>query len=116
MFVVSSKMRFLEMKSIYHHIIEGCQSGRKYFAWLIDPDKYTLESLAKKLLIAEKAKVDFILLGGSLLVKNDIEDHLKLIKENVRIPVILFPGSTHPISKLADGILFLSPISGRNPG
>jgi putative glycerol-1-phosphate prenyltransferase len=37
------------------------------------------------------------------------------MKENVSIPVILFPGSSLQIDPSADAILFLSLISGRNP-
>jgi putative glycerol-1-phosphate prenyltransferase len=40
---------------------------------------------------------------------------VKQIKDNVSIPVILFPGSSLQIDANADAILFLSLISGRNP-
>jgi len=40
---------------------------------------------------------------------------VRTVKENVNIPVILFPGSTLQIDPAADAILFLSLISGRNP-
>jgi len=36
-------------------------------------------------------------------------------KEKCNIPLILFPGNTTQLSNQADGILFLSLISGRNP-
>jgi putative glycerol-1-phosphate prenyltransferase len=44
-----------------------------------------------------------------------MDEYIGLIKEEISIPVIIFPGSVHQISHKADGILFLSLISGRNP-
>jgi putative glycerol-1-phosphate prenyltransferase len=40
---------------------------------------------------------------------------IKHIKENVSIPVVIFPGSSLQIDPAADALLFLSLISGRNP-
>ena len=37
------------------------------------------------------------------------------IKKHTNLPVILFPGSSNQVTSKADGILFLSLISGRNP-
>jgi putative glycerol-1-phosphate prenyltransferase len=48
-------------------------------------------------------------------MQNNLSDVIREIKSSSDIPVILFPGSTMQIDKQADGILFLSLISGRNP-
>jgi phosphoglycerol geranylgeranyltransferase len=103
------------MAGIYRTISDGIRKGKKFFAWLIDPDKYDLKSLPSLLQNAEKSGVDLILLGGSLLVKNDIAGHIDCIKQHSNLPVVLFPGSTFQLSNKADGILLLSLISGRNP-
>ena len=50
-----------------------------------------------------------------MLINDNLNDCIKTIKENSKIPVILFPGNTMQINPKADGILFLSLISGRNP-
>lgn len=85
-------------------------------AILIDPEKTNqpsqLKSLVEKI---ELIKPEFIFVGGSTVSVQDMETCLQLIKANTTIPVVLFPGSHHQISPLADGILFLSLISGRNP-
>lgn len=52
---------------------------------------------------------------GVSLVSNPIAPFIQKIKENSEIPVLLFPGNLLQISNNADGILFLSLISGRNP-
>jgi phosphoglycerol geranylgeranyltransferase len=46
---------------------------------------------------------------------NEFENHLTTIKENTSVPVIIFPGGIMQVSSVADAILFLVLISGRNP-
>ena len=54
------------------------------------------------------------MVGGSL-VSEFIDDILKDITANSKVPVVLFPGNLMQLSDKADGILLLSLISGRNP-
>ncbi len=99
-------------KAIYSQIL---QSKKKQFCVLVDPDKHNDESLKKFThQIAQSERVDYILVGGSLLRKNNFETSITLLKSETDIPVILFPGSTLQISSQADAILLLSLISGRN--
>jgi putative glycerol-1-phosphate prenyltransferase len=56
-----------------------------------------------------------IFVGGSLVLNDRIDDLILKIKQNCSLPILLFPGNPSQISGLADGILFLSLISGRNP-
>jgi len=96
---------------IYNSIIS---KNSKKLAILIDPGKQNDESLNETIKIADQAKVDFILVGGSL-VSEYINDVVNVIKKSTDIPVILFPGNLMQLSNNADGILLLSLISGRNP-
>ena len=92
------------------------QSGRRSLAVLIDPDKAEdLNSLRQLVRLANENCIDMILVGGSLVLTNNLSEIISQIREEVRIPVILFPGSPLQISPGADGILLLSLISGRNP-
>jgi len=91
-------------------------SGRKSLAILIDPDKVDKTAdLGPLLRMASECYVDFIFVGGSHLMQNNLSDVIAEIKSTTDIPVVLFPGSTMQIDKQADAILFLSLISGRNP-
>lgn len=65
--------------------------------------------------MAIQAKVDYFLVGGSLVISNYLDECIQLIKKSCSIPVILFPGSPSQVSKYADALLYLSLISGRNP-
>jgi phosphoglycerol geranylgeranyltransferase len=87
---------------------------RKSFAVLIDPDKYDIKGLKLVISDARESAADFILVGGSLLTYDHLDDTLKIIKSETEIPVILFPGSILQINEKADALLLLSLISGRN--
>ncbi|SMO57640.1 putative glycerol-1-phosphate prenyltransferase [Saccharicrinis carchari] len=89
-------------------------SGKKTFAVLIDPDKFPHENIIRIITAMESASPDIILVGGSL-VAGKVDAVVKVLKESMTIPVVLFPGSLLQLSPNADGILFLSLISGRNP-
>jgi len=101
--------------SIYQSLVEKKKQGKKSFAVLIDPDKVDIALLDKLIALSIEAKVDYLLVGGSLVVSNHLDECIQHIKENCSIPVILFPGSPSQISKYADALLYLSLISGRNP-
>jgi putative glycerol-1-phosphate prenyltransferase len=101
-------------KGIYHSLTERKQQGRKSFAVLIDPDKVNDENMELLVERCVDARVDYLLVGGSLVISNYLDECVQLIKRNCDIPVILFPGSPSQISRYADALLYLSLISGRN--
>jgi len=85
------------------------------FFCLIDPDTQAPSESAK---LAEKCQlsgVDVILVGGSLMVRDNFNETVRIIKEKVTIPVLVFPGIFNFVSPYADAILFLSMMSSRNP-
>ena len=100
---------------IYSQIIESKKKGRKLFSILIDPDKQTEESLLEIIKKSKSSNVDLFFIGGSLLSNNSLDFCISIIKQNCKIPVVLFPGNAMQVNNKADGILFLSLISGRNP-
>ena len=87
---------------------------RRRLALLIDPDKHTPESMANLISLVAATPPDVILVGGSLLF-NPIDDTIQLLKEQLDVPVFIFPGDVSQLSDYADGIFLLSLISGRNP-
>jgi phosphoglycerol geranylgeranyltransferase len=100
---------------IYSSLLEKKQKGKKSFAVLIDPDKVTDAIVHELIDLALEVNVDYFFVGGSLVVSSYIDECVQLIKSKCTIPVILFPGSPSQVSKYADGLLYLSLISGRNP-
>ena len=100
---------------IYNKLVEKKQAGKKSFAVLIDPDKVNAAVLDELTGLSVSAGVDYLLVGGSLVISNHLDECVQQIRRNCDIPVILFPGSPSQISKYADALLYLSLISGRNP-
>lgn len=100
---------------LYQQLLEKKSNGLKSFALLIDPDKVNDEKIDQLTELATDAKVDYLFVGGSLVISNHLDAVVKRIKQNCSIPAILFPGSPSQISVHADGLLYLSLISGRNP-
>ncbi len=81
---------------------------------LVDPDKIEGEKLAEFSDICRDAGVDAFLIGGSLLTKGDLSETIEIIKSRTNIPAIIFPGGVEQLSPLADAVLYISLISGRN--
>ncbi len=104
----------LTEKGIYKSLVTRKSGGRKSFALLIDPDKVNERSLTELLELSVSAEVDYLFVGGSLVISDFLETGVKQIKQHSPIPVILFPGSPSQISRHADALLYLSLISGRN--
>ena len=90
------------------------ERGAGYFV-LLDPDKSNRDQLPSFVREATEAGVDGFLVGGSLMLTDEFEEHLRTIKQNTTVPVVIFPGSLMQVSSIADAILFLVLISGRNP-
>ena len=100
--------------NIYQKIINDKKKSKKSFALLIDPDRKNKTQLLSIIKKAKKANVDYFFVGGSLLTNDNLDLCIDTLKKNSTIPVILFPGNAMQVNNKADGILFLSLISGRN--
>ncbi len=95
---------------------ERHRTGKKSIAVLVDPDKADDPTRLNQLInLASENCIDFFFVGGSLITTPNLSEVVNQIKEQVTIPVILFPGNSMQLDPRADAILFLSLISGRNP-
>ncbi len=81
---------------------------------LIDPDpsKQSPTNAAKISKLAENAGSNGIMIGGSTSF-GLIDEMLTKIKQNLKIPVILFPGNVSGLSRLADAVFFMSLLNSR---
>lgn len=101
---------------ILRELIEKKERGIKSFAVLIDPDKINeFGDVVKLVNLCATHKVDYIFVGGSLIVNDNFKTVISAVKSISSIPTIIFPGNSMQIDPSADAILFLSLISGRNP-
>ena len=102
--------------TILNSIQQRHKAHKKSIAVLVDPDKAEDPSRLHHLInLASENCVDYFFVGGSLVTSAHLSEVVRKIKENVNIPVVLFPGNVMQVDASADAVLFLSLISGRNP-
>lgn len=103
------------MSSIYQDILLSKAKKEKLLAVLIDPEKVILSSISELFEKIHRSIATHIFVGGSTDKNHQTEKVVNAIKKITSLPVILFPGGVNQITDKADGILFLSLLSGRNP-
>jgi len=104
----------MEIKNLYESFTEATLLGKKLLAILIDPDKFEVANAAS-FLRQLPADTSHIFVGGSTVLAGATENLVRNIKLYTSRPVLIFPGDFTQITNSADGLLFLSLLSGRNP-
>ncbi len=101
--------------SIYQHLVNSKAKGQKLLAILLDPDKLALENLSDIIQKINKSPATQIFVGGSSFNGTYLDELIIELKSKINLPFLLFPGNPSQISDKANGILFLTLLSGRNP-
>ncbi len=101
--------------NIFHQLCTFKSQNKCGFAVLVDPDKIDEAGMRKLAKLANTAAVDFVMIGGSLLMVHQLDLCITIFKQESNIPILLFPGSPAQVTPKADALLYLSLISGRNP-
>lgn len=82
---------------------------------LIDPDKSYLERGAAIAKLSYEEGADAILIGGSVGAQGaHLDETVKMIKEEVSVPVVLFPGNISGITDYADALYFMHMLNSRD--
>jgi len=90
--------------------------GKGVFMALIDPDKQSPEKGLELAKLMEEGGADVVMLGGSIGAQGSVvDDTARLIKENVKIPLHVFPGNVGNVTRHADSIYFMSLLNSNNP-
>ena len=105
----------MKNNTIYQEILQAKLVRKQLLAILLDPDKIVWESLPELILKINQSLATHVFIGGSLVGNSILDTLIQQIKKDCTLPVVLFPGDASQISNHADGILFLSLLSGRNP-
>lgn len=100
---------------IYSEIKEAYHKGQKLLAVLLDPDKLVVRDLSFLMIKISRTKITHILVGGSQVLEGKTKEVVEELKKHTTLPVVLFPGNYTQLTNLADGLLYLSLLSGRNP-
>jgi len=101
--------------SLLARLREARSKGKTELALLIDPDKVPREGLPLFMEALPLSLLDYLLVGGSLLMEDRLDEYIEAIRRSTDLPVVLFPGHAFHLSLQADALLFLSLLSGRNP-
>ncbi len=101
--------------NIYNNILFSIKKEEKLLAVLIDPEKVAIKKLPNFFAKVHQSIATHIFVGGSTDADKQTDTVVLAIKKLTHLPVVLFPGNVSQITKNADGILFLSLLSGRNP-
>ena len=101
--------------NIYQNILSAKKESKKLVAVLIDPEKMDLKNTTRFLKKVHNSIATHIFVGGSTDINNETENLVLAVKKETNLPIVLFPGDVSQITNKADGILFLSLLSGRNP-
>lgn len=99
------------------YIHEMLQSKGALLFSLIDPVDYkSIDHAAKTAKEVVKGGADLVLMGGSTGAQGELlENVAKAVKEEIDVPLVLFPGNIATITKYADAIYFMSLLNARNP-
>ena len=103
------------MQQIYQDILQAKANKNKLLAILLDPDKLNIENIEQLSSKINSSPATHIFVGGSIVSNGETNLIVLELKKHTSLPIILFPGNTNQVTNKADGILFLSLLSGRNP-
>jgi len=95
--------------------IREALKDHKIHLTLLDPEEQSPEEAVSIAIDAVSGGTDGIMLGGSTTNSTDLDATAKALKENVDVPIILFPGNITGVSRYADAIFFMSLLNSSNP-
>lgn len=101
--------------TIYQNIVAAKKENKKLLAILIDPEKTAIEQISDLVIKINQSPATHIFIGGSIVEQVSIDALIRELKKECQLPILIFPGHPSQISQEANGLLFLSLLSGRNP-
>ena len=100
---------------VLNYIMDRLEREKMHMT-LIDPDKQSALDAGNLAKIAGELGTDAIMVGGSTgVTQKKMDETIIAIKENVNVPVIIFPTSAAALSKYADAIYFMSLLNSKSP-
>ena len=102
------------MKDVENYIRDILKTRKLHFT-LIDPDEQTPEQALEIATQAIEGGSDGIMIGGSTVDGEDVENTCKILSENIAVPIIIFPGNISSVSSYADAIFYMSYVNSINP-
>ncbi|MEM0517938.1 geranylgeranylglyceryl/heptaprenylglyceryl phosphate synthase [Aequorivita flava] len=99
--------------TFYKTLLNNISAKKKQLAILIDPEKFT-NAEAAVFLKKIPNETTHLFVGGSTVKNGRTNETVQVLKAETNLPIFLFPGDYSHITPLADALLFLTLLSGRN--
>jgi phosphoglycerol geranylgeranyltransferase len=104
------------MKRVEEYLLQTIRRKGSIHLSLLDPDRILPSEAAQTAKALEAAGTTAIMIGGSTVVSvPQLDEVVKAVKDEVKVPVILFPNNITGISQFADAIWFMSLLNSDNP-
>ena len=100
-------------ENFYKNLLKSVAEKENQLTILIDPDKFDI-SETKPFLKKIPKETTHLFVGGSTVANGETEATVQALKAETKLPIFLFPGDHSQITPLADALLFLTLLSGRN--
>lgn len=101
---------------VYEKILKEIEEKKGLAFLVIDPADAELKDIPSMAKLAEETGFSAFAVGGSVGAQGEILDQtIKLLKENSKLPVILFPGNIASLSPHADAAYYMSLLNSRDP-
>ncbi|MFH0715074.1 MAG: geranylgeranylglyceryl/heptaprenylglyceryl phosphate synthase [Candidatus Diapherotrites archaeon] len=109
-------MSFEHEGKTFAALLEKLEKQKGLLFMQLDPPNYSPEQAGKIAKIGEENGLDAIAVGGSVGAQGELLDNtIQAIKQNSKLPVILFPGNIATLSKHADAMYFMSMLNSTDP-
>ncbi len=95
--------------AIYISLLLKKRTRRKSFALLIDPDKVDPAKTASLIELAVQARVDYLFVGGSLVISDHLDEVVQQIKSHVKFRLSFFPEHLPRFLPMPMRLLYLVP-------
>jgi phosphoglycerol geranylgeranyltransferase len=113
-FIITLNSNVSDQMNVENYIRESLKDHKIHLT-LLDPEEQSPEEAVSIAVEAVSGGTDGIMLGGSTSDSTELDATAKALKENVDVPIILFPGNISGVSKYADAIFFMSLLNSSNP-
>ncbi len=109
------KKEFPKPGKVERYIHEKIENEGALLLSLIDPADQPPEDGARMAKEAYEGGTDIILVGGSIGAQGEYLDKtVAMMRENVDVPIILFPGNIGTLTRYADAVYFMSMLNSRD--
>lgn len=106
----------MKLGEVERYLCEKIRTCGAIHLTLLDPEGQNPEEAGGIAKEAEAGGTTAIMVGGSTVVSTEeVDDTVISIKDQVKVPVVLFPNNISGISRHADAICFMSPLNSLNP-